>query len=74
MERSSKLIADINWWLVLSRRFWFASEYLEEEGFIFSQRERPSSKRGMDRMVGCSSSKEVWREIIFEMTIITQSI
>jgi len=34
-----RAIAIMKWWLVLSRRFWPASEYLEEEDFVSSQRD-----------------------------------
>ena len=34
-----RAIAVMKWWLVLSRRFWPASEYLEEEDFDSSQRD-----------------------------------
>ena len=34
-----RAIAVMKWWLVLSRGFWPASEYLEEEDFISSQRD-----------------------------------
>ena len=34
-----RAIAVMKWWLVLSRRFWPASEYLEEEDFVSSQRD-----------------------------------
>ena len=34
-----RAIAVMKWWLVLSRRFWPASEYLEEEDFASSQRD-----------------------------------
>ena len=34
-----RAIAVMKWWLVLSRRFWPASEYLEEEDYASSQRD-----------------------------------
>ena len=34
-----RAIAVMTWWLVLSRRFWPASEYLEEEDYVSSQRD-----------------------------------
>ena len=35
-----RAIAVMKWWLVLlSRRFWPASEYIEEEDFVSSQRD-----------------------------------
>ena len=34
-----RAIAVMKWWLVLSRRFWPASEYLEEEDYVSSQRD-----------------------------------
>lgn len=34
-----RAIAVMKWWLVLSRRFWPASEYLEEEDLVSSQRD-----------------------------------
>ena len=34
-----RAVAVMKWWLVLSRRFWPASEYLEEEDLVSSQRD-----------------------------------
>ena len=34
-----RAIAVMKWWLVLSRRFWPASEHLEEEDYVSSQRD-----------------------------------
>ena len=67
-----RAVAIMKWSLVPSRRFWPASEYLEVEDLVSSQRDAVG-EAGWDafstgqRGNGCYYSKAVWRDIILEM-------